>query len=324
MESKREQALVGLFVLVAAGLFIATVFALSGTFSRGLVPYHAYFKNAGGLEAGKEVRYAGGPPVGRIEKVQSDPHDPTRMEIDFGVRADVPVKTDSTAIITSNSPLGDNFLGILPGTKAAPKAPANATLSTREYTGFADVAAMIAQMGPTADELLHHLDERVVELKETLIRVNDVLNAENRANISGSLAEMHGILRENRPAIHSTINHLDETSAKLNRLMDDVKKTLAQANETLNHADAMITENRPDVRQAVINLRQTLISANSLMDQLDRTLNSNSENLDEIIENVREITDNLNQFTETIKTRPYSLIRTSAPKQHQPGHPPPQ
>ena len=31
MESKREQALVGLFVLVAAGLLIVTVFLLSGT-----------------------------------------------------------------------------------------------------------------------------------------------------------------------------------------------------------------------------------------------------------------------------------------------------
>jgi ABC-type transporter Mla subunit MlaD len=177
---------------------------------------------------------------------------------------------------------------------------------------------------PAAKELLNNLNERAVELKVTLARVNDVLNDENRGNISGSLSEMHGILRENRPAIHSTINHLDETSAKLNRLMDDMKKTLAQANETLNHADAMITENRPDVRKALVNLRQTLVSANSLMDQLDRTINSNSENLDEIIENVRQITDNMNQFTETIKTRPYSLIRTSEPKQHQPGHPPPQ
>ena len=48
MESKREQALVGLFVIVASGLLIATVFILSGTFDRGLTPYHSYFKNADG------------------------------------------------------------------------------------------------------------------------------------------------------------------------------------------------------------------------------------------------------------------------------------
>jgi phospholipid/cholesterol/gamma-HCH transport system substrate-binding protein len=324
MESRREQALVGLFVLVASALLIVTLFLLSGTFSRGFVPYHAYFKNAGGLGPGTEVRYAGGPPVGRVQKVAPDPQDPTRMEVDFHIRPDVPIKTDSKVTIASTSPLGDNFLGILAGTANAPHAPSGSTIPSKEYTSFSDVTESLSAVTPAAKELLNNLNERAVELKVTLARVNDVLNDENRGNISGSLSEMHGILRENRPAIHSTINHLDETSAKLNRLMDDMKKTLAQANETLNHADAMITENRPDVRKALINLRQTLVSANSLMDQLDRTINSNSENLDDIIENVRQITDNLNQFTETIKTRPYSLIRTSEPKQHQPGHPPPQ
>src|SRR5580700_1989182 len=120
MELKREEALVGLFVLIASGLLVSTIFLLSGTFNRTEVPYRAYFKNAGGLGPGAQVRYAGGPPVGRVEKVQSDPQDPTRMEIDFSVQPDVPIKTDSVATITSTSPLADNFLGIVPGTKASP------------------------------------------------------------------------------------------------------------------------------------------------------------------------------------------------------------
>src|SRR5271156_6359089 len=128
MESKREGALVGLYVLVAAGLLIVTVFLLSGTLGRGDTPYKAYFKNAGGLSPGSEVRYAGGPAVGRVEKVQSDPQDPTRMEIDFSVEPSIPIKTDSIAQITSVSPLGDNFLGIVPGTASAPRAPAGTTL----------------------------------------------------------------------------------------------------------------------------------------------------------------------------------------------------
>ena len=52
MESKREQALVGLFVIVASALLIATILYLSGSLSSGLVPYHTYFKNAGGMIPG--------------------------------------------------------------------------------------------------------------------------------------------------------------------------------------------------------------------------------------------------------------------------------
>src|SRR5215469_4644256 len=120
--TQREEDLVVLFVLFAAGLLIATVFSLSGFFSRGNVRYRAYFKNAGGLRPGGEVRFAGGPPVGRIESVRSDARDSTRMEIVFRVHPDVPVKTDSIAEVTSTSPLSDNFLGIRPGSAAAPRA----------------------------------------------------------------------------------------------------------------------------------------------------------------------------------------------------------
>jgi hypothetical protein len=34
---------------------------------------------------------------------------------------------------------------------------------------------------------------------------------------------------------------------------------------------------------------------------------------------LRSTTENLNSFTETIKTRPYTLIRDSSPKEHKPG-----
>jgi ABC-type transporter Mla subunit MlaD len=132
------------------------------------------------------------------------------------------------------------------------------------------------------------------------------------------------MLEENRPAIHSTLDNINASSAKLGPLIDDFRKTSAQANDTLAHVDAMIGEDRPDIRQAVISLRQALASAASLTDQLDRTMTANSENLDEIIENLRHVTANLNSFTETIKTRPYTLIRSSGVKPRNPGDAPPQ
>ncbi len=323
MESKREQALVGVFVLVAAALLAVTVFLLSGTFSRGNVPYRTYFKNAGGLTPGAEVRYAGGPPVGRVKEVKSDPQNATRMEIDFTVQPSVPVKIDSIAEITSVSPLGDNFLGIVPGTVAAPKAPSGYTLKSLEYTSFSDVTALIAQLGPNANELLGNLNDRVVALKDTIDRVNDLLDARNRANIAASLADLHGMLDENRPAIHSALNNVNASSAKLGPLIDDFRKTSAQANEALAHLDATISEDRPDLHKAVSDLRQSLDSAVTLTGQLDNTLDANSENLDEIIDNLRHVTENLNSFTETIKTRPYTLIRASGVKPRKPGQAPP-
>ncbi len=323
MEAKREQALVGLFVLVAGGLLIVTLVLLSGALTTGDTTFHAFFKNAGGLQPGSEVRYAGGPPIGRVRKVQVDPGNSTRMQVDFAIHPNIPVKTDSTVIITSNSPLGENFLDILAGTIPAQRAPAGYTLQSREPVSFSDIADKINALAPTANELLVNLNDRVVELKETLNRVNDLLNDRNRENIAESLANVRGMLQEDRPLVHSTLDHVNTASAKLGPLIDDFKKTSEQANVTLDHIDSMIKENRPDVRSAVKNLRASLAKANSILSQLDTTVANNSENLDEIIDNLRRITENMTAFTETIREKPYLLIRSSDPKRHEPGEPPP-
>src|SRR5260370_10522232 len=91
MESKREQALVGLFVLIAGTVLVATVFALTGAFGGTAATYRAYFTFAGGLEPGATVRYAGGPKVGRVEKLQVDPKDSSRIDITFSVKSGVPL-----------------------------------------------------------------------------------------------------------------------------------------------------------------------------------------------------------------------------------------
>ncbi|MFZ3214621.1 MAG: MlaD family protein [Candidatus Acidiferrales bacterium] len=324
MESKREQAYVGIFVLVVAALLIATVFALTGVLEKSDTPYHAYFKNAGGLGPGAEVRYLNGPPVGRVGKVEFDPQDPGRMKVDFTAKPNIPVKTDSTVLVTSTSPLGENFLEILAGSPAAARAPRDAVLKSKEPTSFSDIADKLNELTPQASQLLTNLNERVVALKVTMDRVNDLLNDNNRANISASLSNVRGMLQEDRPLVHSALNHVNDASADLKPLIANFQKTSAQANETLLHLDGMLTENRPDVRQAVIELRQSLDNVNSIVTSLNNTVQSNSENLDEIIDNLRHVTENLNSFTETIKTRPYTLIRAAQPKPHRPGSPPPQ
>ena len=320
--TRREEAFVGVFVLVAAALLIATVFSLTGLFHRGDLKYHSFFKNAGGLRPGGEVRYAGGPPVGRIAEVRTDPHDATRMEIVFRVHRDIPVKTDSLATITSNSPLSDNYLGILPGTNQAPRAPDGSVLRSIEYVGFAELEAQLADLGPQARVLLGNLNQRVVELQVTVARVNDLLNDRNRDNLAASMAHVRGVLEENRVPLHATINNLNEASAKIAPLLEDLKKTNADAQKTINALEGTLKENRPDIRQSVEDLRRLLGTANEVTDQLERTLSANGENIDEILNNMREASMNLRQFTETLKQRPYTLLRSSMPPPHEPGKTP--
>jgi phospholipid/cholesterol/gamma-HCH transport system substrate-binding protein len=321
MKSKREQAMVGLFVLVAGAVLIATVFALSGAWGGTATTYRAYFPFAGGLEPGATVRYAGGPKVGRVEKLQLDPKDASRIEITFSVRSGLPVKTDSRVKIMSLSPLGDNHLEIVPGSEKSTLAAAGAILSSDPYVDFNALTSEISGLAPQAQQLLKTLNDRAIELKVTVDRVNDLISDQNRANLAGTLAETKGMIAENRAPVRSVVQNLNSASQKLDPLLQDLRKTSEQANQTLNHIDATIGENRADIRQAVVDLRRSLSTVTDLTGRLDQTLDLNSENIDELLENLRHVTENLKQFTDTIKTRPYTLIRSSSPREHKPGEP---
>jgi phospholipid/cholesterol/gamma-HCH transport system substrate-binding protein len=322
MEAKREQVFVGLFVIVAVALLIATVFTLSGAFAGPAHHFHAKFHNAAGLERGATVRYEGGPKIGRVESVKIDPKDPTFMDMEFSVKEDLPIKMDSHVAILSFSPLGDNHLEIRAGSPAAPRAGDGAILPADQYVGFNELTAEINKVMPQAEELMGNLNVRVKELSVTLARVNDLLNDKNRANISASISDIQGMLREDRPVIKSTLNNVNGASVKLGPMLDDLRKTSDQANETLKRVDSMIGENREDLRASIKKLRESLNNVSSITRRVDQTLDINSETIDELLMNMRDVSENLKEFTDIIKTRPSELIRSTSPHVHKPGEHP--
>ena len=319
MAEKRDQVFVGLFVVIAAAVLIGMVFAISGAFGRTSKTYHAYFPFAGGLERGATVRYSGGPKVGRVEKLAIDPQNPARIDVVFSVQTDLPVKTDSHVKIMSISPLGDNHLEVLPGGAQTALAPPGFLLPSDTYLDFNVLTAQINDLAPQAKLLIQSLNDRAADLKVTVDRVNELLSAENRANLSATLAGTRGLIEENRPQIKSTIQHLDSVSQKLEPLLQDLHKDSEEANQALTHLDAVLGENSADVRQSVIELRKSLTTLTDITGRLDQTLDVNTENIDELLDNFRGVSQNLKEFTNTIKRRPYTLIRATNPPDHKPG-----
>ncbi|MGA8184614.1 MAG: MlaD family protein [Terriglobia bacterium] len=316
--SRAEQVWVGLFVLVAFGLLITAVLAVKGVFSGGDIPHRSFFKFAGGLQPGAAVRF-GGMKAGSGQAVHLDPQDSTRIEVDFSIEENIPLKTDSLAKITSLGPLGDNYLELSTGTRQAPKASPGSVVESAPTFNFNDLGEMIAGLQPMVQQTLEKLDQRLDELQVTVARVNDLMSDKNRANLSRSLSTVNSMLTEDRPKVSRTLDNVQAASAQLKPLLDDLKKTMAQANDALDHINAMVLENRKDLRASVKELRETLLSASSVMEQLNHTLNYNSDNIDEILANVRVATQKLKELTGKLERRPYTLIRADRAKERKPG-----
>jgi phospholipid/cholesterol/gamma-HCH transport system substrate-binding protein len=318
MNPRREQVWVGLFVLIAAALLVGSVLSVAGIFSRGNIAHRSYFKFAGGMEAGAAVRF-GGMKAGSVQAVQVDPEDSTRIEIDFNVASSIPLKTDSVAKITSLGPLGDNYLELTTGSREAGPAPPGSVVRSAATFSFNDLGDVVDELRPMIQQVLQKLNQRLDDIQVTLARTNDLLNDRNRANIGASLANVNSMLAEDRPKVSATLSNVQTASARLTPLLDDLKKTMAQANDTLGHLDEVVLENRADLRASVTELRQTLLTASSVVNQLDRTLGYNADNIDQILENIRVTTQQLKELTETLKRRPYTLIRADRPRERVPG-----
>jgi len=319
MEARREQIFVGLFVIIATALLVVTAFSLAGVFASSTRRFHARFHNAAGLEPGASVRFEGGPKVGRVEKITIDPADPSLMDMEFSLKNDVPVKTDSRVAILSFSPLGDNHLEVKAGSPNAQRAVDGTLLPSDPYVGFNDLTAQINDLAPQAKQLLANLNDRVIQLKVTVDRVNDLLNDRNRQNVSASLSDLHGMLAENRPQIKNTLNNVNAATEKLGPLLDQIQKTVNQADSTLKKVDGMVSDNKDDVRASVVMLRRSLENVSAITAKVQTMLDDNDYNIEELLNNLRIVSENLKEFTDTIKTRPSTLVNPGAPRDRKPG-----
>jgi ABC-type transporter Mla subunit MlaD len=151
------------------------------------------------------------------------------------------------------------------------------------------------------------------------VRVNDLLNDNNRANIGKSLGNLNAMLADSRPKVAASLTNVQAASAKLVPLLDNLKTTMDQANVVLSHIDSVVVENRQDIRAIVVELKGTLLTASALMEQLKNTTDLNTDNIDQIVENIRVTTQNMRQLTDLLKANPSALIRGNNVKDRKPG-----
>jgi phospholipid/cholesterol/gamma-HCH transport system substrate-binding protein len=112
------EALIGLFVVVAAVAFVAFAWARTGAGEgQGGVSLIARFPNIGGVTLGTDVKVAG-VKIGRVAALELDPTSyqaVLKLSVDRGLKLPI----DSSAAITSEGLLGGNYIALTPGAEPA-------------------------------------------------------------------------------------------------------------------------------------------------------------------------------------------------------------
>ena len=148
METDKHYFLAGLFVLGGfAALALFAVWLVGKGDSDGVVYRTRFADSVSGLTVGERVKFHG-VEVGTVKSIELDPTDPRQVRVDISVRNDIPVKTDTKAMLKVKGVTGVVFVELSGGD---PKLP---LLSAQTPAGqVPEIASVRNSLDVAVDEL---------------------------------------------------------------------------------------------------------------------------------------------------------------------------
>ena len=301
------EAKVGAFVLTCfAVLAFTVIYLVNAQYSGGTAQYRTYLRYAGGLEPGASVLY-GGMNVGKVTAVRPWATDPTRIEILLEVKKDTPLNEKSIAKLGFVSVMNSAALSITTGSIDAKRLPPDSAINSQEAASLDEIAGKLAGVADSANSLIvqaqGELNGITGNVNHLLQNLDTMTGPRNQNKVQAILDNVNGLLAEERP--------------KIERLTDQLARVSEHADITIQNVNGTVTDLREPVRTDLAELQATLNEARGLLQSMQIIVRANDYKIDDTVENLREATDNLNQFTNSLKQRPWSLIRTKQPEDRQ-------
>jgi len=299
------EAKVGAFVLGCFAILAFTViYLVNAQLSSGTVPYKTYLRYAGGLEPGASVLF-GGIEVGKVKAVRPATTDPTKIEIVLDVKQGTPLNEKSVAKLGLVSVMSGAALSITTGSNDAKRLPPGSSIQSQEAASLDEIAGKLAVVADNAEGLITQargeLEGISGDARSLLGNLNTVTGPTNQQKIQAVLDHVNGMLANEGP--------------KIDRISDQLVALSQHADETIQNVNGTVTDVRGPVRDDLAELQKTLQQAKAVLNDMQVVVRANDYKIDDTVENLRVATDNLDQLTDSLKQRPWSLVRIKQPKE---------
>jgi phospholipid/cholesterol/gamma-HCH transport system substrate-binding protein len=311
------EARVGAFVIVSLLVLGATVYSVRTTQDvRGQAVYTTYLRHAGGIAQGTPVLFAG-IRAGQVASVGPSPDDPTRIQITFAVKAGTPVNEESIARVGSVTLMSSPTLFLTGGSNNARRLRPGESVRAQEAVGADEIAARLATLADTASEVMTLLKHEVPgvtgEARAALANIREISGTKNREHIQSILAELNMMLRRESPKIAHITERIGSLTGQAEEVVVSVKPLVANLDRAVTNVSTTVDAVRDPLARDLAELQRTLEDARALMDSVRGVVGDNADDIHQTVRSLRTAADNVRLLTETLKERPWNLIRTSQP-----------
>jgi phospholipid/cholesterol/gamma-HCH transport system substrate-binding protein len=298
------EAKVGAFVLGCFSVLAFTlIYLINAQLGVHTVPYRTYLRYAGGLEPGASVLF-GGIHVGKVTAVRPAASDPTRIEILLGVKENTPLNEKSVAKLGLLSVMSSAALSITTGSNDAKRLPSGSTIPSQEAASLDEISDKLTVVADNANGLITEVRSELHgisgDARTLLANLNSVTGQSNQRKIREVLDNVDAMLATERP--------------KIDHLTDQLNALSQHADETIQNVNGTVSEVREPVRKDLAELQDTLLETKRLLADMQVLVKANDYKIDDTIENLRTATENLDDLTESVKQRPWSMIRIKQPE----------
>jgi len=292
MDYKSSEIKAGIFIFISLVIFFAFLALIIGMNSfTEKEEYRIRLHYVGGIEKGSTVRYAG-LQVGSVVDVRLTGDNFPGAEITLQVEKNTPIRQDSKAYMTTIGLMGSNYIEITSGSPEEPLLPAGALIVSNEVPGFAQISGVASDAASEATELLH--------------RLNLVFDETNRNRLAEMITSMNTIARVSEENLQVTLKNL-------NNLIEQFNEMTVVAKNVITENDTSLTNSVRHLETLLNHSMDTLESVNGVLSQVDRSIFENQHQYNQIMDNLNSMTKNINDFSQTIKERPWTIVRKTVP-----------
>jgi ABC-type transporter Mla subunit MlaD len=196
-------------------------------------------------------------------------------------------------------------LSITTGSNDAKRLPPGSAISSQEAASLDEITGKLATVADNANGLVTEVKGELEGISgdahTLLANLNTVTGKPNQQKIQALLDNVNAMVAAERP--------------KIDRLTDQLNALSQHADETIQNVNGTVSDVRQPIRNDLAELQSTLLQAKQLLADMQILVRANDYKIDDTLENLRTATENLDELTESVKQRPWSLIRIKQPEE---------
>jgi ABC-type transporter Mla subunit MlaD len=221
------------------------------------------------------------------------------------VKQGTPLNEKSVAKLGMTSVMSSASLSITTGSNDAKRLPPGSSIPSQETASLDEIAGKMATVADSADALITQargeLEGISGDARNLLANLNTLTGPPTQQKVQTALDHVNTLLATEGP--------------KIDRLSDQLIALSQHADDTVQNVNGTVSDVREPIRKDLIDLQNTLQQARQLLGDMQVMVRANDYKIDDTVENLRVATDNLDQLTDSLKQRPWSLIRIKQPKE---------